>query len=259
MEISREHYFSEGVLRALGLDEGQFSGLIFQDPGQTSNPGVDAVRAKVLCTRHNQAMSPLDSQAIRFATALAAVVSLGHPATPDPSEDRFWLLNGHDIERWISKALAGAMAAGVLRIGVEPVGKLAVPERLLDLIAGDEVLEPPAGLYFIQSPPTLAKSDFGFKVKWGQRREILGVELRIHSVDMLLWLGENKPPYPEGALVYRGAGKYAWRGSRFAAMELHWEGDGGPLTQIAHRPSTGMPLPNYPTNDRWGHWGRPPV
>jgi hypothetical protein len=204
-------------------------------------------------------MSPLDTQAIRFARALAALVSLGHPATLAPSEDQFWLLNGHDIERWITKALAGAMAGGVLRIGVEPVSKLAVPQRLLDVIAGDEVLGPPAGLYFIRSLPTLAKSDFGFKVKWGQDREILGVELRIHSVDMLLWLSGDKPPYPEEALAYRGAGKYAWRGSRYIALELHWEGDAGPITQIAHLPNTGTPLPNYPTNDRWGHWGRPPA
>lgn len=263
-KLSNEHYVSESLVTELELNKGIVSGLVFQDPGKTKVAGPEVYRSRVLCRRHNSALSPLDDVARRFGRALRTLVSLGHPSSPAPIKDEYWAFNGHDIERWIAKCLAGAMTAGVLRRREVRAGALPVPDRVLALLFGERQLEKPAGLYFFGGLPTLASADMGFRAVWDEQySDIVGMEVRIHSIDMLLWLESTPPPpvrFPPQEMTFRSAGKYSWRVGKYVAVGLHWEGEWGPFTQIAHLPKKGkQSLTNFPVNERWHHWGRSPL
>ncbi len=67
-KLSREHYFSRALLKAVG-PKADISGLPWQ-AGKTNEVRLDALTAKVLCTRHNHALSGLDHAAARFFQTL---------------------------------------------------------------------------------------------------------------------------------------------------------------------------------------------
>jgi hypothetical protein len=64
-QISREHYISRSVLTQLG-EVLRISGAPWLDPDQTLDTTVENLTAKILCKRHNEALSPLDGEAGLF-------------------------------------------------------------------------------------------------------------------------------------------------------------------------------------------------
>jgi hypothetical protein len=69
-KLSREHYVSRTVLDLLG-DEHRITNASWLLPGQQSKPlATSALGSRVLCEKHNHALSRLDSQALTFFDAL---------------------------------------------------------------------------------------------------------------------------------------------------------------------------------------------
>jgi hypothetical protein len=68
--ISGEHFISETVLSILNPRALRISGAAFIPKGETKDLPLTALRANVLCTRHNSAWSPLDTMAGEFFRAL---------------------------------------------------------------------------------------------------------------------------------------------------------------------------------------------
>jgi hypothetical protein len=66
---SRALHISKALLEAVG-ENPEAAGLKFQAPNTLQGLGVEAMTAKVLCERHNHALSPLDAEATRFFQAL---------------------------------------------------------------------------------------------------------------------------------------------------------------------------------------------
>lgn len=101
--LSREHYISESLLRHLNSDEGlRVWGLPWIDETLQFSYPPGAFASKVLCERHNAALSPLDD----LATYLFE--SLNEGKAQGDERKLVYLLNGHDIERWLLKVLCGA-------------------------------------------------------------------------------------------------------------------------------------------------------
>ena len=144
-EISGEHFMSEGVLQLLaGSTPGvEVRGASFQ----RGNPHPlltrpASLKAKVLCTRHNSALSPLDDLAKILFRFLLDVEELA-PQTP-----RALLVRGPDIERWMLKALCGALASKVADAKLSLAARHTFPNRrLLDVLFGDDEFLTPHGLY----------------------------------------------------------------------------------------------------------------
>jgi hypothetical protein len=96
--ISREHYISENVLYQLGKTFLVTTPELRFDRKELA---PKALAAKILCQRHNEALSGLDAVAGHFFRALRA------------AEDRVCTsggveqFNGPDIERWLLKMLCG--------------------------------------------------------------------------------------------------------------------------------------------------------
>src|SRR5712671_4320983 len=99
-KISAEHPFSEAALRVLAEKEIEIEGLPWLK-GQKKILPFRALTANCLCKAHNSALSPIDAAGAHF---FAAVQKCG---TPSEGPNQNYLFSGHDLERWLLKAMAG--------------------------------------------------------------------------------------------------------------------------------------------------------
>ncbi len=145
-DITREHYVSAGILRMIGGGrEVKVSGATWLK-GESKSLRVDSFASNMLCSRHNSALSPLDSAALQLFEKLQTL----RVSSDQPDETHrdvcALLVNGHDIERWCLKAMLGGLFSGNLGVpGAEP--KSATPQRkFIEFLFGDRAEVPPWGL-----------------------------------------------------------------------------------------------------------------
>ena len=146
-KISKEHWLSQAVLRQIG--ELTVIGL----PQSRKSPvtvGLNSLAAKVLCSRHNAALSELDTSAgYAFANLNAA---LGHLLNPQQNRrlERNFLVDGFAIELWSLKALLGAHHGGILAASGVPTRDALtfdMPAAVSTLTTGQ--FRSGTGLYYI--------------------------------------------------------------------------------------------------------------
>lgn len=111
-KLSDEHYLSKSILEQLSGDgwSVEVEGLAWQAKDIKKKVAVSALVSKILCEKHNQALSGLDSIAQHFFKT----ITQGYVDTvqgTDTSHD-ISLFNGHDIERWMLKTLIGLCYSG---------------------------------------------------------------------------------------------------------------------------------------------------
>lgn len=114
---------SHDVLRSFSVDERVYiSGMPWLDGAQVQLP-TNALGANVLCTRHNNALSQLDTMAGKCFRVLYGYQTA--QADPDSPERRgasmIGVFSGLDLERWLLKVLWGGVAAGALGHGGERI------------------------------------------------------------------------------------------------------------------------------------------
>jgi hypothetical protein len=146
--LSAEHYFSKALMRALpGGETGMFnvSGFPWLADGEERRLPRNALQANVLCVRHNNALSPTDTAALRFAEAIKEINDSAQPDRRIQIDQEF-RVDGAHLERWLLKVLCGLTASGNLYLtGTEPT-------RVLDrswvrLLFDRESWQPGSGLY----------------------------------------------------------------------------------------------------------------
>ncbi len=112
-EISAEHYISLSVLNAMGK-EIMVSGMPWQNPGTSNSFGKNSLTAKVLCRRHNSALSPIDDAAATFFSRLNWInEKLSRPAYS--KKFAMFAIRGELLELWALKTLMGIFQAGIAR------------------------------------------------------------------------------------------------------------------------------------------------
>lgn len=117
-KISREHYISAALLESAGPIN-TFEGFGWAKGKEVTLP-TQAITANILCERHNNALSPLDSTAARIFRFLRdAQEELGDPALRSIS--RFTLESGPIFERWMLKTAWGLVLASALTAGGKPL------------------------------------------------------------------------------------------------------------------------------------------
>jgi hypothetical protein len=112
-KLSGEHFITHGIMKLLATN-GQIkvNGFPWQpDRAESRALPTQALTGKILCTRHNAALSPLDSVAIKFFGAFITIGTEFQDASLK-SVERMYAFNGHDIERWMLKTLIGTVASG---------------------------------------------------------------------------------------------------------------------------------------------------
>lgn len=115
------------------------SGLRWQSGDGPASFAPDALASKVLCDRHNSALSPLDAIAVRLFRSFDELHAAG-------SEIRvLYLFSGHDVERWLLKILCGLVVGKHLSLLAST--HVDVPTEWLAILFGNAEFAPGQGLY----------------------------------------------------------------------------------------------------------------
>lgn len=113
-KLSHEHYISHGIIRQVEKtyrpgEQLIISGFSWQTSNEVQRIAPNSLTSQVLCKWHNNVLSPLDTIGGNFFQAFQQIhYELQHHSTPR----RYYLFNGHDIERWMLKTLCGIIASG---------------------------------------------------------------------------------------------------------------------------------------------------
>lgn len=176
-KVSKEHFVSESVLKLLPLKDMTLTGAPFLQGG-SMRASPAAMSSKVLCERHNNALSSLDSRARQFfGVALAG------------SEQEFGVICGTDLERWMLKFMCGLIASGqaLARDGTQ-IEARAPNARFLNVLFGTEPLGDNLGLHvFAQAGRTYTTNKLQFCV-FAVDGGIKGCAFTIDHVELLLML-----------------------------------------------------------------------
>jgi len=143
--ISAEHYVSEALLRRFKR------GFTVEGSSWAAVPkrvGTAALTAKVLCQRHNEALSGLDAMIGGFYDFLRAAIIGPHAGSR--------IFDGEDLERWSMKALLGLTVSGNIASGGKKARASEVPELYLRILFGDEEIPERCGfMYIVAKIPSL--------------------------------------------------------------------------------------------------------
>lgn len=122
-KLSREHYISKALMKGEGL---KVRGMPWW-PGEARPVSADALTAKILCQRHNAALSPLDAEAERAFLALEKAI--GHASRKSLSRrTAHYLISGEALELWAMKTMAGLAVSGIdFMLGEHRVRDYLVP------------------------------------------------------------------------------------------------------------------------------------
>src|ERR1700754_177890 len=146
-DITREHFLSAAVLHALSA----LGGIDVRGPswlrGTTKQLSVNALASNMLCSRHNGALSPLDSVAQRFCESLLAIRADSEAEAGVGSAVCVGLINGHDLERWCLKILIGGLYSGNLSLQGQDTKNRLPPSEWLSFLFGERPFARVGGLY----------------------------------------------------------------------------------------------------------------
>lgn len=140
-KLSKEHFISRGILRLFGEGNIHVEGFPWVPNEEQRIVSAGSLTGKMLCTRHNQALSRLDKLAIDFFEFF--VKNWGG------KETKFFLINGKELERWFLKTLCGLVASGNATLNEERLDEWTPSLEWLDILFGDKNVEDAAGLYYI--------------------------------------------------------------------------------------------------------------
>jgi hypothetical protein len=148
-DLSLEHYVSRSLSEIIQRFGGlQFGGLPSLNGRILTNiPPARVAAARILCTAHNNALSGLDAVAARLFGCLQRITA-DLRAKNTEGQDRVFLFNGNDIERWMLKCLCGLVAAGAAMHENARIPAVAPPREALELLFGLGAFPPRWGFYF---------------------------------------------------------------------------------------------------------------
>ncbi len=194
-EITHEHYVSQSVLQQIDSTV-EIHGLSWQK-GKKQRVPVSKLVSKVLCKRHNETFSCLDSQAARFFQTIRAIASFTTP-------DRFFLFNGKDIERWMLKTLYGLLASKSLQVNTGQRIITPIDMKCLDLLFDERPWDNHRGLFIrTERDHTIVHSNslHVFPVLNTHSSKVYGMQFTLRGFDFLL--ATTNIPIDEGTSLYR--------------------------------------------------------
>jgi hypothetical protein len=145
-QISREHYFSRSVLEQLGKTL-RVAGMPWFRPGETLDISVASLTAKILCKRHNEALSPLDAEAGQFFSILRhALIDLQRKTLS--RRPTFHLVGGEALELWMLKVACGLYFGIGAKDGVKIAQTHSIDLNKVERALFENKWDARAGLYF---------------------------------------------------------------------------------------------------------------
>ena len=211
--LSKEHWVSANILESITVKStfpGQFNvrGLRWQGDKQT-RVSVKSMQSKVLCTRHNHALSPLDAEAgemFRVIQHYQRALDSEHPI------NLFAIFDGPSIERWLIKFLLGGMASGSLGLPDRVKAELQFDinlEILLESLFRRPSVVPEWTLYQYGQTDALFKpgADIEYAIYYDPESFVTGCDVAIGNTCLMLAFKEiSSFLVPAGTSSLRPAG-----------------------------------------------------
>jgi hypothetical protein len=135
--VTAEHYISRKLLLRFG-NKFTVEGLPWLNGPRELTEST--MTAKVLCNRHNSALSPLDDAICNLYEVLLKAHQGHHVGARD--------FDGEDLERWALKVLLGLGASGNLLIEGQSE-RMEAPDLYLRILFGREEMPEGCGFYYI--------------------------------------------------------------------------------------------------------------
>jgi hypothetical protein len=159
-DISREHFLSASIIDSLSsTDPLLVSGLPWLE-GEEKELSANSLASKMLCSRHNHALSSLDGAALQFIETLSRIHQV-RSAEPSSRADLIVLIiNGHDLERWCMKVLVGALYSGNASLLKSSEKGRPPKEEWIEYLFGERGSPRSGGFHVIsphEAPPTATK------------------------------------------------------------------------------------------------------
>lgn len=186
--ISKEHYISRSVLASLDMAGTQkIAGVPWRALKAFHIVPTDSLVAKVLCERHNVALSPLDAEAGRLIRTIGEYDRKFHKK---PHLTEIKLFCGEELEKWMLKTVCGIVAAkAVARGGVR--SNATVSDTWVSILAGERDWPRLWGIY-VAVPTGVAfhYESFSFKpFSHPETEQVLAAELTINNFVFYILLG----------------------------------------------------------------------
>ncbi len=150
--IVKEHYVSAVVLRGVSLGEPTVlvQNLSFQHPGTLEGRGIRSLVAKVLCEKHNAALSAFDGAGHALFGGMDRMDSAaGKVGTPPET----YVVNGDHLERWMLKTLCGGLYSGTMAVPGGSLKRVSPPVEWLNVLFRGTALPSGQGLYLRAGTP----------------------------------------------------------------------------------------------------------
>lgn len=237
--ISREHFISEALLRQIEFNNTtKIAGLKWQQPNTFDSIPLRGLASKILCDRHNSALSPLDTTMSAFSQAVAAIDRDLHPDADAPRFLRHQFC-GEDIERWMLKCLIGLSFSGNIGGALKP--------ECLDLLY-DRIPWPTGwGLYWLVDRGPIARHSSSFLIETNvdpQTNVVLLVRFTMRGLPLGLCLG--KPDRPSAFGKLRPSALSFRSGNRRRPIVLRWSRDrAGEPIQLNRAGTYNGPSPDW--------------
>jgi hypothetical protein len=211
--MSREHYISHAVLKAIaqkGLVK--LDGFSWQKEKAAWIPSA-TLTSRILCKRHNEALSPLDFEAGRF---MRAVRDFHAALSSWPARDEVRLFAGEDLEKWMLKTLSGMVASGNI------VGLNDVPKPWIAQLFRCDPLREPLGLYIDRSEEVRLGRHFYFQPTFYGEEGLVTAEMHVHGLRFFL-LVAPQAGVPHHAALYRPGFVALKRARTTKLVDLSWQ------------------------------------
>ncbi len=178
--ISGEHYISAAILDEFG--QLRTTGLPFFGEGET-RVGRNALTSKILCTRHNSALSPLDQEGRRMLVAIRD--ALNHVWRKSLSRKTLYrIVSGEALELWGAKTLMGLLKANIARTdGESTADAFQIDEPAMARILTVGRMPPGCGLYLSQDSDLLHDT-IGFAPITHQQGRVSGLRVSFMGIVM---------------------------------------------------------------------------
>lgn len=204
-KLTREHLVSSAlfigdVVRVQGF------------PWCRENPidiGITALTAKVLCKRHNSALSPIDDAGAKAFAVLREIRRLANVRErmkPRPWNVVRYRIDGPSLERWFLKTLINLCCERDYPVGRESAVVGRPSEGLVRIAYGLESFKGRAGLYFVVRTGMRVESadNVGFAPLIKPGFHIEGGLFSFRGQPFLLFLEPGGPPEPLDGIYISG-------------------------------------------------------
>jgi hypothetical protein len=234
-DISREHFVSAAVLKLIG-GEGlvHASGLPWQK-GETKALSVNALASRILCSRHNNALSQLDSAAVQFFELLSNLRASHDRVAGDSQDTCIGVVNGHDLERWFLKAMIGGLYSGNMTIGGAQQQHSPPPQNQLEFLFGERSYLKGWGLYVLNPiEPVLPQSRYVTTTALSIEGVPAGI--LVQTVGFQFALGPQDAELPQlHVAMFRPSELIIKAGASEQVLAMSWEHPGGNRPVVLER------------------------